>query len=237
MHHHGELQSKQISKGRTPTPTVSAGFTFPIYICSAPQGAQRLSVGLEATTRTSESRFTQRKSHRQLQRTSRQLQQRSQKQRQPRQRIARADNLLNTCRLDCSDRSWPRAPQTPRSRFETRDFGRRSKVALTIVTQSQAPLSLQQHLDIVPDILNCSAEALEGELQPLMMAQAVPNPPNDKKRVKVYELRNQDWYDRGTGFCTAGFIFVRLSSHVSAYCLKYARFRLCLGSDQTSWTC
>ncbi|KAL8827665.1 MAG: hypothetical protein Q9170_006923 [Blastenia crenularia] len=33
------------------------------------------------------------------------------------------------------------------------------------------------------------------------MALAVP-PPIDKKRVKVYELRNNDWYDRGTGFCT-----------------------------------
>ncbi|KAF8862581.1 DUF625-domain-containing protein [Acephala macrosclerotiorum] len=41
-----------------------------------------------------------------------------------------------------------------------------------------------------------------------MMAQAVPNnPPNDKKRVKVYELRNNDWFDRGTGFCTAQFFF------------------------------
>lgn len=81
-------------------------------------------------------------------------------------------------------------------------------MALTIVTQSQAQLSLQQHLDIAPDILNCSEEELEGELQPLIMAQAVPNPPNDKKRVKVYELRNNDWFDRGTGFCTAAFIFV-----------------------------
>jgi protein phosphatase-4 regulatory subunit 3 len=86
-------------------------------------------------------------------------------------------------------------------------------VALTIVTHSQAPLSLQQHLEIAPDILNCSAEELEGELQPLMMAQAVPNPPpNDKKRVKVYELRNNDWFDRGTGFCTAAFLFVRSHS-------------------------
>ncbi|PVH67687.1 hypothetical protein DL98DRAFT_555064 [Cadophora sp. DSE1049] len=40
-----------------------------------------------------------------------------------------------------------------------------------------------------------------------MMAEAVPNLPNDKKRVKVYELRNNDWLDRGTGFCTAAFIF------------------------------
>ncbi|EGD89469.2 hypothetical protein H113_03108 [Trichophyton rubrum MR1459] len=30
-----------------------------------------------------------------------------------------------------------------------------------------------------------------------------PVPPlNDRKRVKVYELRNNDWFDRGTGFCT-----------------------------------
>ena len=27
-------------------------------------------------------------------------------------------------------------------------------------------------------------------------------PPSGRKRVKVYELRNADWYDRGTGFCT-----------------------------------
>lgn len=25
--------------------------------------------------------------------------------------------------------------------------------------------------------------------------------PSDKKRVKVYELKNNDWFDRGTGFC------------------------------------
>jgi hypothetical protein len=43
------------------------------------------------------------------------------------------------------------------------------------------------------------------------MAQAVPNPPSDKKRVKVYELRNNDWFDRGTGFCTADYSFVRPS--------------------------
>jgi protein phosphatase-4 regulatory subunit 3 len=24
----------------------------------------------------------------------------------------------------------------------------------------------------------------------------------DRKRVKVYELKNNDWYDRGTGFCS-----------------------------------
>jgi hypothetical protein len=29
-----------------------------------------------------------------------------------------------------------------------------------------------------------------------------PAQPNDRKRVKVYELKNNDWFDRGTGFCT-----------------------------------
>lgn len=38
-----------------------------------------------------------------------------------------------------------------------------------------------------------------------MMAQSVPHHTTDKKRVKVYELRDNDWFDRGTGFCTAAF--------------------------------
>ncbi|KAI0380022.1 DUF625-domain-containing protein [Hypomontagnella monticulosa] len=38
-----------------------------------------------------------------------------------------------------------------------------------------------------------------------MAAQPVPHPSTDKKRVKVYELRNNDWFDRGTGLCTAAF--------------------------------
>jgi len=33
------------------------------------------------------------------------------------------------------------------------------------------------------------------------MALVAP-PSNDKRRVKVYELRNNDWFDRGTGFCS-----------------------------------
>ncbi|KAK4165944.1 component of IIS longevity pathway SMK-1-domain-containing protein [Cladorrhinum sp. PSN259] len=42
-----------------------------------------------------------------------------------------------------------------------------------------------------------------------MMAQPVPHQTTtDKKRVKVYELRNNDWFDRGTGFCTACFVAV-----------------------------
>ncbi|MCJ1458189.1 Platinum sensitivity protein [Mycoblastus sanguinarius] len=37
------------------------------------------------------------------------------------------------------------------------------------------------------------------------MALMVP-PSNDKKRVKVYELKNNDWFDRGTGFCSGRII-------------------------------
>ncbi|KAK0665879.1 component of IIS longevity pathway SMK-1-domain-containing protein [Cercophora samala] len=42
-----------------------------------------------------------------------------------------------------------------------------------------------------------------------MMAQPVPHQTADKKRVKVYELRNNDWFDRGTGFCTACFVTIQ----------------------------
>ncbi|KAI0396210.1 DUF625-domain-containing protein [Xylariaceae sp. FL0594] len=38
-----------------------------------------------------------------------------------------------------------------------------------------------------------------------MAAQPVPHPSTDKRRVKVYELRDSDWFDRGTGFCAATF--------------------------------
>jgi hypothetical protein len=37
---------------------------------------------------------------------------------------------------------------------------------------------------------------------------------NDKKRVKVYELRENDWFDRGTGFCTGQVINVSTFSRL-----------------------
>jgi len=37
----------------------------------------------------------------------------------------------------------------------------------------------------------------------------VAAPSNDRKRVKVYELRNNDWFDRGTGFCRGIVVNVR----------------------------
>ncbi|OBT64232.1 hypothetical protein VE03_06864 [Pseudogymnoascus sp. 23342-1-I1] len=73
--------------------------------------------------------------------------------------------------------------------------------SLTLLSSDQ--LSLQQHLDLSSSILSYLPDTAEGEPQPLIMAQAVPNPPSGRKRVKVYELRNNDWFDRGTGFAIA----------------------------------
>ncbi|KAK8152679.1 component of IIS longevity pathway SMK-1-domain-containing protein [Phyllosticta citribraziliensis] len=41
------------------------------------------------------------------------------------------------------------------------------------------------------------------------MAPSAQPPPADRKRVKVYELKNGDWFDRGTGFCTSAMVNVR----------------------------
>ncbi|PGG98601.1 hypothetical protein AJ80_09510 [Polytolypa hystricis UAMH7299] len=43
------------------------------------------------------------------------------------------------------------------------------------------------------------------------MALALP-PAHERKRVKVYELRDNDWFDRGTGLCTGQVIDVRIKS-------------------------
>lgn len=55
------------------------------------------------------------------------------------------------------------------------------------------------------------------------MALAI-KPPQDRKRVKVYELRDNDWYDRGTGFCTGAIVEVSL----------LGVFRLALASRATT---
>ena len=83
--------------------------------------------------------------------------------------------------------------------------------ALTILSSSDTTteLSLQQHLDIAPDLVAYNHDLpAEGNTDPLMMAQTVPHHATDKKRVKVYELRNNDWFDRGTGFCMANLVQV-----------------------------
>jgi hypothetical protein len=38
---------------------------------------------------------------------------------------------------------------------------------------------------------------------------------NERKRVKVYELKSNDWFDRGTGFCTGQLVDV--SSFIVAF--------------------
>lgn len=77
--------------------------------------------------------------------------------------------------------------------------------ALTVLTHSETTeLSLQQHLDLTPDLVAYNTPvATEADSEPLMMAQQVSHQATDKRRVKVYELRENDWFDRGTGFCSA----------------------------------
>lgn len=53
----------------------------------------------------------------------------------------------------------------------------------------------------------------------------------EKRRVKVYDLRNNDWFDRGTGFCAGrlvavengteeGLLYVESEDHPSNYLLQ-----------------
>ena len=90
--------------------------------------------------------------------------------------------------------------------------------ALTLLSHNEtsSELSLQQHLDIAPGLVGYNSVVVaEGDSEPSMMAQPVPHQATDKKRVKVYELRDNDWFDRGTGFCTATFTQVCLSSFLA----------------------
>ena len=53
------------------------------------------------------------------------------------------------------------------------------------------------------------------------MALHVP-PAQEKKRVKVYELRENDWHDKGTGFCTAQMIDVSLELNYTGHSVVMA---------------
>lgn len=80
--------------------------------------------------------------------------------------------------------------------------------AITLLSQVDTELSLQQHLDLTPDLIlhhTRLATDVRSDEPLAMAAQQVPHPSTDRKRVKVYELRHNDWFDRGTGFCTAEF--------------------------------
>lgn len=82
-----------------------------------------------------------------------------------------------------------------------------------------------------------------------MMALQVPAA-NDKRRVKVYELKENDWFDRGTGFCTGQFVNVsigipsqsdmspEMSSVVSRVgCLQAGSWLTSRGTGRTSSLC
>jgi len=69
----------------------------------------------------------------------------------------------------------------------------------------------QEHISLEPEPLLVSSEGRavpDGAPTASTMAQPEPDRTTDKKRVKVYELRNNDWFDRGTGFCTAEFVTI-----------------------------
>lgn len=51
---------------------------------------------------------------------------------------------------------------------------------------------------------------------------ALSAPPSERKRVKVYELRENDWFDRGTGFCSTQCILVR---DTYPHCVLQEHFR------------
>jgi len=80
--------------------------------------------------------------------------------------------------------------------------------ALAVLSLADTQLTIrQERLPLEPEPLLLSSEG-EGTPASPMMAQPEPDQ-TDKKRVKVYELRNNDWFDRGTGFCTAEYVTVR----------------------------
>lgn len=92
--------------------------------------------------------------------------------------------------------------------------------ALVLLSPAEPDLSLSPHqLDATTPPHHLIADSCvvpEAAPEPLMMAQPVPHQTTDKRRVKVYELRHNDWFDRGTGFCYACFVPVCLPDMSSA---------------------
>jgi hypothetical protein len=91
--------------------------------------------------------------------------------------------------------------------------------ALVLLSPAEPDLSLSPHqLDAAPSphLVNDSTIVHEAPPEPLMMAQPVPHQATDKRRVKVYELRHNDWFDRGTGFCHACLVPVCLSRRIAS---------------------
>jgi protein phosphatase 4 regulatory subunit 3 len=76
--------------------------------------------------------------------------------------------------------------------------------ALTILSQSETEPPNPQHINIATGFEYSSVGLDDRGIELGAMAQNGQS--TDRKRVKVYELRNNDWFDRGTGFCTAAFV-------------------------------
>ncbi len=84
-------------------------------------------------------------------------------------------------------------------------------LATLVLSPAEPDPSLSPHqLDAAPPhhLIADNSVVPETAPQPLMMAQPVPHQTPDKRRVKVYELRHNDWFDRGTGFCYACYVLV-----------------------------
>ena len=97
--------------------------------------------------------------------------------------------------------------------------GEAEKLATTTLVDSEL-LALDQDYDVLYGRLPSTDG--EGQHNTSMMAQVVPHPTQtiDRKRVKVYELRNNDWFDRGTGLCSSTYITVRAQTGSVASCVR-----------------
>ena len=101
-------------------------------------------------------------------------------------------------------------------------------VAALSVLNPVTPFDLDQaqfqlaygHLDLVPSSIGCAAVGADppdhtmAESAPQQLLQS-----QERRRVKVYELRKSDWHDRGTGFCFAALVEVSCktrSQHASS---------------------
>lgn len=54
----------------------------------------------------------------------------------------------------------------------------------------------------MPPAAHAASHSASASATATATATAAPSSNPDRKRVKVYELKDNDWFDRGTGFCT-----------------------------------
>ncbi|UKZ74256.1 hypothetical protein TrVFT333_001918 [Trichoderma virens FT-333] len=196
----------------SPSPRLS-GLTLSDALCRLPRSRRTASLVLCAVVPIRNARPTEKEAQEEEEKTTRSTQSEQ----------GPSDRSVFVCPISKRHIAAARIPQLPTQVTSSHDrsgqvpttpspsipnlipFTQGTVAALTILDQPETPeLSLQQHLDLAPDLVGYGSQLVTGDdPQSLMMAQPVPH--QDKKRVKVYELRNNDWFDRGTGFCTAKF--------------------------------